>query len=79
VKAPDGNLLVRIQSIALFYIGDDYMDDFKKATCRDYTTWDLNCRSICPHDKYDNRFEKKIKRKARRKNKAEIKKLFIDK
>lgn len=49
------------------------MDDFKKATCRDYTTWDLNCRSICPHDRYDNRFEKKIKRKARRKNKAKLK------
>ena len=55
------------------------MDDFKKATCRDYTAWDLNCRSICPHDRYDNKLEKKIRRKARRKNKAELKKLCIDK
>ena len=53
------------------------MDDFKKATARDYTTWDLNCRSICPHDKYDNRFEKKIKRKARRKNNQELKNYLL--
>ena len=54
------------------------MDDFKKATCRDYTIWDLNCHSICPHDRYDNKLEKKIKRKARRKNKQQLK-LCIDK
>ena len=52
------------------------MDDFKKATCRDYTAWDLNCRSICPHDRYDNRFEKKIKRKARRKYKQKLKIMY---
>lgn len=50
------------------------MDNFKKETCVDYTCWDLNCRSIRPHDKYSNKLEKKIKRKARRKNKKFLKK-----
>lgn len=33
------------------------MDNFKKATVKDYTSWDLNCRSICPHDKSSNKLE----------------------
>ncbi len=50
------------------------MDDFKKATVKDYTSWDLNCRSICPHDKSSNELEKRIKRKARRIFKQNLKK-----
>ena len=50
------------------------MDNFKKATVKDYTSWDLNCRRICPHDKYSNKLEKRIKRKARRVLKQNLKK-----
>lgn len=27
------------------------MDDFKRENVKDYTSWDLNCRQILPHDK----------------------------
>lgn len=54
------------------------MDNFKKATVKDYTSWDLNCRKICPHDKSSNKLEKRIKRKARRIFKQNLKK-SIDK
>lgn len=50
------------------------MDDFKKATVKDYTSWDLNCRSVCPHDKSSSKLEKRIKRKARRIFKQNLKK-----
>lgn len=50
------------------------MDDFKKATAKDYTSWDLNCRNICPHNKRSNKLEKRIKRKARRVSKQNLKK-----
>ena len=50
------------------------MDDFKKATVVDYTVFDLNCRRIVPHTKQRNKAEKIIKRKARRKLKANLKK-----
>ena len=50
------------------------MDNFKKATVKDYTAWDLNCRGICPHDKSSNKVEKRIKRKARRSLKQNLKK-----
>ena len=43
------------------------MDNFKKETARDMTSWDLNCRRYVPHNKSRNQLEKKIKRKARRK------------
>lgn len=52
------------------------MDDFKKATVKDYTSWDLNCRRILPHDKYSNKLEKRIKRKARRIFKQNLKKVL---
>ena len=52
------------------------MDNFKKATVKDYTAWDLNCRSICPHDKSSNKLEKRIKRKARRSFKQNLKKKY---
>ena len=42
------------------------MDNFKKATVKDYTAWDLNCKKICPHDKSSNKLEKRIQRKPRR-------------
>lgn len=47
------------------------MDDFKKATVKDYTAWDLNC----PHwvlVKNRQKLEKILKRKARRKIKKEL-------
>lgn len=50
------------------------MDNFKKATVKDYTSWDLNCRRVCPHDKSSNKLEKRIKRKARRVLKQNLKK-----
>ena len=50
------------------------MDIFKKATVKDYTSLDLNCRNICPHDKSSNKLEKRIKRKARRVLKQKLKK-----
>ena len=54
------------------------MDDFKKATVKDYTSWDLNCRSICPHNKSSNECEKRIKRKARRIFKQNLKKVLTN-
>ena len=54
------------------------MDNFKKDTIKKNKEWDLNCRSICPHDKYSNKLEKRIKRKARRSLKQNLKK-SIDK
>ncbi len=54
------------------------MDNFKRETVQDMTSWDLNCRSIIPHNKIRNKFEKKIKRKARRKYKLFLKKVLTD-
>ena len=54
------------------------MDNFKKETVKDMTAWDLNCRSILPHSKFDNLLEKKIKRKARRKYKIFLRKILKD-
>ena len=48
------------------------MDNFKKATVKDYTA----CRKICPHDKSSNKLEKRIKRKARRNLKQNLKKRY---
>jgi len=47
---------------------------WKMETSRDYTSWDLNCRSIVPHTTSRNKIEKIIKRKNRRK----IKKYLTD-
>ena len=52
------------------------MDNFKKETVKDYTSWDLNCRKICTHDKSSNKLEKRIKRKARRVFKQKLKKVL---
>lgn len=49
---------------------------YKHETHVMYTSWDLNCRSVVPHTTARNRFEKKIKRKARRKNKERLKKIL---
>ena len=54
------------------------MDNFKKETVKDMTAWDLNCRSILPHSKFDNLLEKKIKRKARRKYKIFLREILKD-
>ena len=40
---------------------------WKMETTKDYTSWDLNCRHIIPHNKSRNRLEKLFKRKNRRK------------
>ena len=49
---------------------------FKHETHILYTSWDLNCRSIVPHNPVRNAFEKKIKRMARRKNKEKLKEIL---
>ncbi len=49
-------------------------DYFKRLTAVNYTAWDLNCRSIVPHNKARNRTEKMFKRNARRKDKLFLKK-----
>ena len=49
---------------------------YKHETHVMYTSWDLNCRSVVPHTTARNRFEKKIKRMARRKNKERLKKIL---
>lgn len=51
------------------------MDYLKRATCRNYTAWDLNCpRIMAP----DNNLRRKFKRAARRKGKQEDKKNFAE-
>lgn len=45
------------------------MDYMKKATCKDFTVWDLNCPSIV---KPDNKLRRKLIRKARRKLKKSL-------
>ena len=49
-------------------------DYFKRATVRNYTAWDLNCRSFVPHTPTRNRTERMLKRIARRKDKIFLKK-----
>lgn len=46
---------------------------WKRLTAVDYTAWDLNCRTIVPHTVSRNRTETIIKRKARRKDKKNLK------
>ncbi len=47
---------------------------FKRETSKDYTAWDLNCRSFVAHTKARNKLERIFKRKNRRK----IKKLLTN-
>ena len=51
-------------------------DYFKRLTVTCYTAWDLNCRSVVPHNKARNKTEKMIKRNARRKDKEFLKKIL---
>ena len=51
-------------------------DYFKRLTAVNYTSWDLNCRSIVPHTKARNKMERTIKRAARRKDKLFLKKVL---
>ena len=48
-------------------------DYFKRLTVIEYTSWDLNCRHVVPHTKARNNDEKRIRRKARRKDKMFLK------
>lgn len=47
------------------------MDDFKKATTKDYTSWDLNCPQIV-FIKNRQKWKAVFKRKARRKMKRDL-------
>ncbi|MCM1323952.1 MAG: hypothetical protein NC218_07310 [Acetobacter sp.] len=51
------------------------MDYLKRATCKNYTAWDLNCPRIVQPD---NDLRRKFKRAARRKAKQEDKKTFSE-
>ena len=47
------------------------MDNWKKATVKNYTAHNLNCRLIVPHTNRHNKLERQFKRAARRKLKQE--------
>lgn len=49
------------------------MDALKRMTCKDYTSWDLNCPQYVTV-KNRQKLEAMFKRKARRKMKIELKK-----
>lgn len=49
-------------------------DYFKRLTAVDLTSWDLNCRNYVYHTPARNRFEKRLRRKARRLAKMILKK-----
>lgn len=51
------------------------MDDFKKATSKDYTAWDLNCPRFV-RVKNRQKLEAIFKRKARRKLKKALDKML---
>ena len=51
-------------------------DYFKRATTKDYTYSDLNCRHIVRHTVARNHSEKIMKRKARRIDKKFLKKVL---
>ena len=51
-------------------------DYFKRLTVIEYTSWDLNCRNVVRHTPTRNKFEKTIKRHARRKDKLFLKKFL---
>ena len=51
-------------------------DYFKRLTVIEYTSWDLNCRNVVRHTPTRNKFEKTIKRRARRKDKLFLKKFL---
>lgn len=51
-------------------------DYFKRLTAVNYTAWDLNCRRVVKHTPTRNKFEKTIKRHARRKDKLFLKKFL---
>lgn len=53
-------------------------DYFKRLTMIEYTSWDLNCRSVVIHTVARNRTEKAIRKKARRKDKLFLKKCLTN-
>lgn len=54
------------------------MDILKRETVKDYTAHDLNCRNVVRETKEKKRLRKIFKRKARRNNKKELKKVLTD-
>lgn len=54
------------------------MDDFKRKTFKDYTSWDINCPYVCRMRKTRNKLRNIFKRKARRTLKREINKEWED-
>ncbi len=48
------------------------MDDFKKKSIYDYTSWDLNCKCIKSNYKTRKRLINLFKRKARRRLKQDL-------
>ena len=53
---------------------DNAMDIMKRETAIDYTSWDLNTK--CVKVKNRQKLEAKFKRKARRKNKENLRKIL---
>lgn len=51
-------------------------DYFKRLTVKNMTAWDLNCRSILPHNSRKNKLEKRFRRTARRKDKLFLKEIL---
>lgn len=49
------------------------MDDFKRKSIRDYTSWDMNWKCIQRNSKNRKKLKNLFKRKARRKLKMELK------
>ncbi len=51
------------------------MDAFKRETMIDYTSWDLNSKCVIVKNRHN--LTQKIKRKARRKNRAELRNILL--
>lgn len=51
-------------------------DYFKRLTTIEFTAWDLNCRFVVPHNKRRNKLERILKRRARRRDKKNLKKVL---
>ena len=65
--------LLLVSTAAMVFRGD-IMDIMKRETIIDYTSWDLNTK--CVKVKNRQKLEAKLKRKARRKNKENLRKIL---
>jgi hypothetical protein len=63
------NLLEKLNG----YRGRNMKDIIKRETVKDYTSWDLNAK--CVRVKNRQELESKFKRKARRKNRENLRKM----